>query len=370
LPAEAYHQAGADGILIHSKLSQPDEIIAFANEWRGRSPLIIVPTKYYSTPTEVFRKAGISLVIWANHMIRASIAAMKDISEQIAKHESVANVDDQIATVNEIFVLQGADELARAQEKYLKNKEEPHAIVLAASRGNALRELTQDRPKVMLSISGKPLLRRLVDEFKKQSINKITIVAGYKAEAIDDSGINLLINEDYESTGELSSLACAKESYHDDMLIMYGDLLFRPYILRDLLDANGDIVIVVDSALHQTHISGSPDFAYCSQTDDRSLFKPEIMLKQISDEEQLIQGKPSGRWIGMLRVRNAGKKWLDEAMLELQVRSDFRTLTIPDLLNHLVEQGKIIHVHYIHGHWLDINYLDDIDRAVDFTHGH
>ena len=57
-------------------------------------------------------------------------------------------------------------------------------------------------------------------------------------------------------------------------------------------------------------------------------------------------------------------------MLALQDQNNFQTLTIPDLLNHLVEQGKIIHVHYIHGHWLDVNYLDDIDRAVDFTHGH
>ncbi len=59
--AEAYRQAGADAILIHSKLSKPDEILTFAREWAGRGPLVIVPTKYYSTPTEAFRKAGISL---------------------------------------------------------------------------------------------------------------------------------------------------------------------------------------------------------------------------------------------------------------------------------------------------------------------
>ncbi|MBM2829331.1 MAG: phosphoenolpyruvate mutase [Gammaproteobacteria bacterium] len=77
--AEAYHKAGADGVLIHSKLSRPNEILEFAKEWAGRSPLIIVPTTYYSTPTEVFRRAGISMVIWANQMIRASVAAMEKI---------------------------------------------------------------------------------------------------------------------------------------------------------------------------------------------------------------------------------------------------------------------------------------------------
>ncbi|MEA3134955.1 MAG: phosphoenolpyruvate phosphomutase, partial [Gammaproteobacteria bacterium] len=66
--AEAYRLAGADAILIHSKLSKPDEIVTFAREWARRAPLVIVPTRYYSTPTDVFRKAGISTVIWANHL--------------------------------------------------------------------------------------------------------------------------------------------------------------------------------------------------------------------------------------------------------------------------------------------------------------
>jgi len=74
--AEAYHQAGADGILIHSALAVPDEILAFKKEWGGRCPVAIVPTKYYATPTEVFRQAGFSVVIWANHLLRATVTIM------------------------------------------------------------------------------------------------------------------------------------------------------------------------------------------------------------------------------------------------------------------------------------------------------
>src|SRR6201984_2923292 len=58
--AEAYRRAGADAILIHSKLSKPDEILTFAREWARRSPLVIVPPRYYSTPTDAFRGAGLS----------------------------------------------------------------------------------------------------------------------------------------------------------------------------------------------------------------------------------------------------------------------------------------------------------------------
>ncbi len=366
--AEAYHEAGADGILIHSKLSKPDEILEFSHEWARRLPLIIVPTTYYSTPVEVFHKAGVNLVIWANHMIRAAVAAMEKASREIFENKSVANLEDRIAPIKRIFTLQGADELTRAQERYLHpGRPETHAIVLAASRGNALHELTHDRPKVMLSIGGKTLLRRLLDEFKKQSINQTTVVAGYKHDAIDTAGITLRINNEYETTGELTSLLCAEQDFNEDMIITYGDLLFRSYILDDLLELDGDIVMVVDSDLDNSPISGKPDYAYCSRTDDRSMFRQDISLKHISEDEKTDLGEPSGRWIGMLRIRGNGLNWLKQGLGELQQREDFTQLTLPDLLNHLVKQDIPVKVHYIHGHWLDVNTLQDIDRAGDFT---
>src|ERR1700749_2757762 len=108
--AEAYRRAGADAILIHSKLSRPDEILTFAREWGGRAPLVIVPTKYYSTPSDVFRKAGISTVIWANHLVRSSAAAMQAVARDIHDNETVVNIEDRIGAVEAIFRLQDADE--------------------------------------------------------------------------------------------------------------------------------------------------------------------------------------------------------------------------------------------------------------------
>ncbi len=365
--AEAYRQAGADGILMHSKMSRPDEILAFAKEWAGRSPLVIVPTKYYSTPTDAFRKAGIDLVIWANHMIRTSIEAMEKTSQEIFESESIADIEDKIASVNHVFELQGADELSRAQERYLSQQSNVHAIVLAASRGNELHELTHDKPKAMINIGGKTLLARLLDGLKKSGINKSTVIAGYKAEAIDIPGISKCINEDYDSGDELQSLICAQEKFNDDMLILYSDLLFREYILRDLIETEGEIVIAVDSALDNPNISGSPDYAYCSRDDDRSPFMQDVTLTQVSSSDNADNKKPSGYWIGMMRVRKQGREWIDAAFDELKSSADFNELTLPDLLNHLIKQGKPVNVHYIDGHWLDVNSLDDIDRANNFT---
>src|SRR5436190_3980443 len=64
--AEAYHLAGADALLIHSKKATPDQVLAFAKTWANTCPIVIAPTTYYSTPVEVFEQAGIRIVIWAN----------------------------------------------------------------------------------------------------------------------------------------------------------------------------------------------------------------------------------------------------------------------------------------------------------------
>ncbi len=93
--AEAYHEAGADAILMHSKKSTADEILAFMQEWGNRAPVVIVPTMYYSTPVEVFEEAGVSLVIWANHLLRASITIQQQTAAKIFAERSLMSVRGQ-----------------------------------------------------------------------------------------------------------------------------------------------------------------------------------------------------------------------------------------------------------------------------------
>lgn len=367
--AEAYHAAGADAILIHSKLSRPDEVLAFAEQWAMRSPLVIVPTKYYSTPTDVFRKAGISVVIWANHLVRAAVASMAAVAREIHDTESLVNVEDRVAPVGEIFRLQGADELLQAEQRYLQgNKGLIRAVILAAARGRGLESVTEDKPKVMVPVGGKPLLRRLVDEFKAQGINDFSVVAGYKADAIDIGGIDIVLNEAYASTGELASLYCARDAIGQDTLILYGDLLFRSYIVRDLMDTPGQIVVVVDSA-PPADKAGSRDYAYCSRVDDRALFRQDVELLHVREGEEMRGREPSGRWIGMLRAHAEGTGWLRAALEELHEREDFDSLSMVDLINHLISAGRPVKVLYVYGHWLDLNSIEDLDRAGDFAHG-
>jgi phosphoenolpyruvate phosphomutase len=376
--AEAYRRAGADAILIHSKLSKPDEILTFAREWSRRSPLVIVPTRYYSTPTDVFREAGISTVIWANHLVRSAAAAMQSVAKEIYQSQTLVNVEDRIVSVDEIFRLQDADEYAAAERQYLAASGPARAaVVLAASRGRGLDAITTDRPKVMLPIAGKPLLRWLIDGFKKQCINDITVVGGYRADAIDTAGIKLVVNERHAETGELASLACAIDSLESDTLISYGDLLFRSYVLRDLVESQADFSVVVDSLRTGASNRTVRDFAYCSRGDDRGLFGTPVLLERVTSgadskratqEPAVLDPPPQGRWIGMLNVSRAGLQKLKAALSELRARPDFDQLDMPALLNALIAGGAAIEVLYVHGHWRGVNDLDDLRHAVDFAH--
>jgi phosphoenolpyruvate phosphomutase len=121
--ADAYYRAGADALLIHSKLSTADQILAFMQEWQDTCPVVIVPTMYYNTPTRVFEEAGVSVVIWANHVLRSSIAAMQRTAVKIYQEQSLLSVEDEIVPVKEVFRLQGEAELAAAEKNYLPAKE-------------------------------------------------------------------------------------------------------------------------------------------------------------------------------------------------------------------------------------------------------
>jgi len=365
--AEAYHKAGADAILIHSKHSQPDEVLEFAAEWANRSPLVLVPTKYYATPTEVFEEAGISLVIWANHMIRTAILSMQSTAANIHSTRSLVESEGRIATVSEIFRLQGADELLEAEKRYARGGSQPvSAIVLAASRGHGMDELTQSRPKVMLPVAGVPMLRRQVDKFKKQGINDIKVVAGYKHEAIDVQGATVLLNKNWETTGELASLDCAMGSFSDVTVIIYGDLLFRSYMLHNLLDWDAELLVAVDSSPLIEARGNQNDLAWCSSADNRAMYQQKVSLEQVSSDRNSRGREPDGRWIGMLRVAGQGSGYLCDAMNTLKQRDDFNKLGVPDLLNQLINDGHAPQVQYVNGHWMDINNLQDLERAGQF----
>ena len=367
--AEAYRQAGADGILIHSALAVPDEILAFKREWSNRSPVVIVPTKYYSTPTDVFRQHGFSMVIWANHMLRAAVATMQTTARVLKEQENLLFIEDNIVPVSEVFRLQGADELMQAEQRYLpKSADRASAIVLAASRGDELGELTEDKPKTMVNIRGVPLLAHIVDAYNSVGIKEILVVRGYKKEAVNLPNLTYVDNDAFAETGELDSLLKAlqsKEARFQDTIVSYGDVLFNTYIPQALLQAKDDFVIFVDSDWQEkTSYTRLGGFAECTAPNSRKAFNAQIHLKQLG--RAVPSDMIHGVWMGFVKVSAQGVTQLHEILTELLADPNHRKAGMAILFQELLRRNYPIRVLYTVGHWLDINSLDDVVEAGSF----
>jgi phosphoenolpyruvate phosphomutase len=368
--AEAYHQAGADGILIHSALTVPDEILAFKRQWGDRCPVVIVPTKYYSTPTDVFRQHGFSLVIWANHMLRAAVASMQTTARILKDEENLLSIEDRIVPVSEVFRLQNAAELLEAEQRYFpKGTDRAFAIVLAASRGDELGELTEDKPKTMVNIRGVPLLGHIVDAYNSVGIKDILVVRGYKKEAVNLPHLTYVDNEAFEETGELQSLFSALQSQEgrcQTTIISYGDVLFNTYIPQTLLQAKDDFVIFVDSNWQEkTSYTRLGGFAECTAPNSRKAFYTQIHLKQLGTA--IPPDMIHGVWMGFLKVSAQGVTQLHEILPGILANPAHRKAGMATLFQELLRTNHPIRVLYTVGHWLDINNLEDVVQAGSFS---
>ncbi len=118
---EAYAEAGADAVLIHSRQKTPDEILAFCRAWPGKVPLVLVPTAYPQLSfAEVAALRKVGLIICANHAIRAAVAAMRAVFARILAEGGIAGVEAEIATVADIFALQGDDHMRELESRFLR----------------------------------------------------------------------------------------------------------------------------------------------------------------------------------------------------------------------------------------------------------
>jgi len=369
--AEAYHAAGSDGILIHSALANPSEVLAFKKEWADRSPVVIVPTKYYSTPTDVFRQAGFSIAIWANHLLRAAIPAMQQCAAAVYREQSLKSVEDGIATVKEIFRLQGASELKDAEVRYLPQKgRQARAVVLAASQGRALGELTAERPKAMVEVRGEPLLGHILSAYNSAGIKQLDVVTGFRAEAVDLPGLATVHNPDFADTGELLSLHCALEALPadagSDLYVSFGDVIFRRYILDSLAEAGADFVIAVDTDWQASvNRARAADYVTCSEPNSRHAFYREVTLAEAG--ENIPDEKRHGEWTSHLRVAAPALPRFRELVASLAADPGNRRAKLYDLLNELVRRDESVRVIYTTGHWLDVDSLDDLVAAGRFA---
>jgi len=364
---EAYRLAGADAVLVHSKIKQPDEIFAFMKEWDNRLPVVIVPTKYYATPTDDFRKAGINLVIWANHILRSSIRSMKEMAAYLKENESLAKIEKDLPGVEEIFRLQGMAEYEKWEKLYLpKTATAGNAVFLAASKGTNFGNLTDDKPKAMLEVEGSSVISQAVKAVRLGGIRDITVVTGYKPEAFSLTSVKYAHNTAWETTGEVGSLLAAGKAMTGRVLISYGDVIARPVLIENLVKSQHDFTIVVDYKTPTEKSRKSVDWARVTPAHTEGI--KDIDYKLVRIDDKLTADKASGEWTGLLQISEAGSKVLATALEALKAsNTDIGRWSIPQLINHLIEAHSAdVHVQYVHDNWIDIDDIADLSDLYKF----
>jgi len=106
--ARGYVEAGADGIMIHSRQKSPAEVLEFCKHYNtipNRPPLVVVPSSYNTIYEQELIEAGANIVIYANHLLRAAYPAMMDTAQAILKHGRSSEVDKQVMSINQILTL-------------------------------------------------------------------------------------------------------------------------------------------------------------------------------------------------------------------------------------------------------------------------
>jgi phosphoenolpyruvate phosphomutase len=106
--AKAYLEAGVDGIMIHSREKTPDEIFEFCklyNKFENRKPLVVVPSSYNTVTEDELKANGVSVVIYANHLLRSAYPAMVSTAKSILKHQRSVECDINMLSIKDVLEL-------------------------------------------------------------------------------------------------------------------------------------------------------------------------------------------------------------------------------------------------------------------------
>jgi phosphoenolpyruvate phosphomutase len=381
--AEAYAEAGADAVLIHSKSKTFDELRAVYKAWSGRVPLVVVPTIFDQTTAAEMEEAGAKIIIYANQPVRAAIRAMQDTLELIKKDTRPGAANDRIVTLSEVYDIVGVPRMEEDEKQFLPvGGEKITTIIPAAGFEKQLLPLIEDKPKCLLDIKGKTILERAVAALNQCNIKDIAVVRGYKKEAIALPNLRYYDNDQYEDTGELHSIFCAENELKGRTLILYGDIIFDTAILEKLLKSPADIAIVVDLAWIDQEQRGAqplhlnPDLVSLEEPPGKSYLSrfviPEGEHRVVRIGQQLPHEQAHGEFIGMAMFSEKGTQALRDCYRSAQSRyksagfheaGSFMKASFTDMLQELIDRGHTVHAVPIFKGWMEVDSFEEYQKA-------
>ena len=285
-----------------------------------------------------------------------------DIREYIDSNPSVASL---IRTLKE----NNLDENQIEKIENSLNKNNNKALIIAAGLGSRLKKHTENLPKCMLDFGGKTLLQRQLDSYKKNGINDISLIRGYKKEKINYKGIKYFENTDYKNNNILNSIFYAEKVINGNIIISYSDILFDTSVVERTLNSNHDISVVVDIDWRGYYVGRK----------DHPISEAENVIFNSNNEVEKIgkinTGKEEvhGEFIGMIKLSNRGTEIFKEHFHRLkkiywnkpfQRAKIFQKAYLTDFIQELVDIGIKVHCVIIESGWKEIDTVEDYKKAI------
>lgn len=244
------------------------------------------------------------------------------------------------------------------------------AIILAAGIGSRLGDVTKTTPKCLINIGGKIIAEYQIEALNANNITDISIVIGHQAEkvknALKNKKVKLYLNKDYDKTGMLESLFCAKEELNDDIIMLYGDVVFKADLIKKLVQDKSDFCLVADRGKEIMHQSEEAFEEYHGEKIAKGSTKVNIVngiVKKISKD--MPEEEASAEYIGISKFSKKGVEIIHNRIKELLVSDEIKKYPSPShLFKWLINNGHDIHAVYTDGIlYEEIDYADDLESA-------
>jgi len=378
--AAAYADAGADAVMIHSKSKTLDELAETAKKWNRNTPLVIVPTIFPQASAGECYAAGFKIVIFANHGLRSAIKAMQETLGELRRSERIADVNDRLVPLEEVYRLVGVSDMNTHEKEFLPaDGSRVTAVIVAAGYEPDLLPLIKDRPKAMLDIKGKTILERQIDTLNACNIKDIVVVRGYKKDAFTLTTPRYYDNDEYEQTGELYSLFRAEPELKGRVVVLYADVLFDQGILEKLLKADGDVNVVIDRAWYDHERAGLiPERPYedlvVTERPPTGGYRylPGHESRVLRIGHDLPREECDGEFIGLMMLSPDGCNQVRQAYRQALERGPetafgeaprLRQAKLTDLVQNLIEGGRSVQAVDVYKGWTEIDTFEDYQRA-------
>ena len=382
--AQIYLEAGADGVMIHSKEKDPAQIMEFAKHYQKmtqkincKKPMVCVPTTYNTLTEDELRAAGFSIVIYANHLLRSANKAMEETARTILLNQRSFEVDPICSPVREIFQTVGFLEVKEKDKLDGNNKNIP-IIIPAAGEDPSLSSILNGKPKSMLEIAGKTLLDWQISALNSNNLTNITVITGYKSRTMKADGVTFQENKDYKRGSELHSLMEARKKMTNGFIMLYSDILFEENIMSKILACQEDIVLVVDNTMqyHAPEANKIQDFVISKNkhlpTRRKISFAYENIISKIGSK--LNPETATHEFIGLAKFTKTGAEQLLQTYEDcvknyhgkLQEAENINQFKFTDLIQEMIDRGYVANFLEIHKGWLEIHSTEDIELANHF----